>query len=252
VQVSKNTYNRYAQRYVALIEEDSKKEFSLYHSFIVPMLLEFAGDVRNVAVLDAGCGAGHVSRLLCQRGASVVGIDVSARLIDFARSQSEGLPIEYAARDLSRPLPAKYREVFDLVVCNLAIDDVPDYTRFIANIGRSLRADGRAVLTMNNPYSAVIRSKVENYFDTEKKAVLYHGMSSKGVKVYYFHRTLEEYMVAFQRSGFSLSRLSDMKPPVGFENEKLGIDKERYGRYYHFPFFILLEFTKVVYPSRKD
>src|SRR6185295_8169989 len=51
--------------------------------------LEYAyallGDVRGRTVLDFGCGSGQNSLLLARRGARVVGVDISASLIELAR-----------------------------------------------------------------------------------------------------------------------------------------------------------------------
>lgn len=40
--------------------------------------------LRGAAVLDAGCGAGAQAKWLLDQGASVVGVDVSSRMIDEA------------------------------------------------------------------------------------------------------------------------------------------------------------------------
>lgn len=51
-----------------------------------PAMLALLGDVAGLRVLDAGCGEGRFSRMLAERGARVVGVDVSARMVELARS----------------------------------------------------------------------------------------------------------------------------------------------------------------------
>ncbi|MFH1938537.1 MAG: class I SAM-dependent methyltransferase [bacterium] len=239
MKILKNTYDTYADEYVNLLDEDREKKFSLYHSFIVPTFLYIVGEVRGLHILDAGCGEGSISRILSEKGGIIVGIDIAPRLIDYARNRDVSHKTKYMVYDLSTPLP-EYENRFDLVVSNLVLDDVPDYIGFISTISVLLKLGGRAVFSLNNPYSAVIRGKVNNYFNSET-SILYNGLSSRGVKVYYFHRTLETYMREFHNNGFRLETLSDVRPTDEMINE---LDPERYGRFYHFPFFMMMAFRK--------
>src|SRR5215467_5256716 len=56
-----------------------------------PVLWEFAGDVRGLAVLDAGCGTGYLARKLRDRGAHVTGVDIAERMIEIARADHAGI-----------------------------------------------------------------------------------------------------------------------------------------------------------------
>jgi len=47
--------------------------------------LDLIGDVRNQRVLDVGCGTGRYCELLAKRGAKVVGIDSSAKMLEYAK-----------------------------------------------------------------------------------------------------------------------------------------------------------------------
>lgn len=50
----------------------------------VGLTLQECGDVQNKRVLDIGCGSGRISLALAEKGAEVVGIDFSSRMIDLA------------------------------------------------------------------------------------------------------------------------------------------------------------------------
>ena len=45
-------------------------------------------DLRGARILDAGCGTGVLSRMLDERGAEVVGVDISEKLIEVAKNRS--------------------------------------------------------------------------------------------------------------------------------------------------------------------
>jgi hypothetical protein len=129
-------------------------------------------------------------------------------------------------------------------VSNLVLNDVPDYIGFITTLGDVTKPGGRAVLSINNPYSALIREKVENYFDVGQ-ATLYN-MARDGVAVYYYHHTLEEYITAFRQAGFLLSSLRDLRVPEEIANNLPDRYKQLpyWPMYAKFPFFLLIEFVK--------
>ncbi len=240
-----NTYDTVADAYAAYLHTMEQESFSFYHHLVVPQLLEKVGDVQGLAVLDAGCGEGYIARQVAARGATVTGIDVSPRLVEIARAQDPDGAIAYHTHDLSHPLP-EYAGAFDVVVSNLVLNDVPDYEGFIATIGAVTKAGGRYVLSLNNPYSAVLREKVKNYFDVGG-ATLYN-MAQEGVAVYYFHRTMEQYITAFRNHGFLVRGLYDVRVTDEVaQNLPDRFRKLSYSdRYHHFPFFTILDMVKVV------
>lgn len=81
-------------------------------------------DLRGARVLDAGCGTGSFSYDLARRGAKVVGVDVSARLIEIARTRRprdlDGRSVEFRCGDMLDPSLG----AFDFVV---AMDSLIHY-----------------------------------------------------------------------------------------------------------------------------
>ena len=58
-------------------------------------------DLTGLRVLDAGCGTGALSRMLDERGAEVVGVDISDKLIEVAKNRSgSNSNIEYFSGDM--------------------------------------------------------------------------------------------------------------------------------------------------------
>jgi ubiquinone/menaquinone biosynthesis C-methylase UbiE len=108
-------------------------------------IAELAAD-RNVDVLDIGCGTGGVSIACAERGATVVGIDRDAGMLEVAASKSSS--IEWLELDSTEIEDRFDPECFDAIVSCLAFSEmspqVQDYTLSIA-LSR-LRPGGRLVI----------------------------------------------------------------------------------------------------------
>src|SRR5437763_10513637 len=88
-------------------------------------LLDLAGDMTGLRLLDLACGHGRFARELARRGAAVVGIDLSAALIAKARAaeDAEPLGVTYVHADAASPRMLG-GETFDGVVCNFGLSDI--------------------------------------------------------------------------------------------------------------------------------
>jgi len=227
-----NTYDEYASQYSDMMTAQEKTGMLPEH---MARFLQFVGDVSGLAVLDAGCGEGYLSRILTSRGASVTGIDISAPLVEIARTKEFADRITYQVADLSQPLPS-YQNHFDLITSFFVLNDVSDYRGFLATLGSVLRHGGRLVIFMNNPYSFVLKNFVTDYFASG--AFPYLGMAELGVKVHFYQRTLEQYLDASFAAGLRLEKLVDFEG--SFKRRKETLIPEGY----RFPAFTILSFVK--------
>jgi SAM-dependent methyltransferase len=112
-------------------------------------LLELAGDVRGLRVLDLACGQGRVARVLARRGAQVVAVDISAALLEKARAaeRREPLGVTYVHADAT----AVAGRTFDVVVCNYGLSDIDDLDGTLAAVARVLEPGGRFVFSILHP-----------------------------------------------------------------------------------------------------
>ena len=61
--------------------------------FQVPAFLELIGDISGLRILDAGCGEGQNTRTFARLGAELTGIDLSEKMIQFAREREKDKPL---------------------------------------------------------------------------------------------------------------------------------------------------------------
>jgi SAM-dependent methyltransferase len=89
-----NRWDTNASFWVQIIREHRDK----YRNDLTdPAMLEAIGQPDGLAVLDAGCGEGYLSRILARNGAIVTGVDSATKLIEAARAQNlaDELPVSF-------------------------------------------------------------------------------------------------------------------------------------------------------------
>jgi malonyl-CoA O-methyltransferase len=111
-------------------------------------VLSLLPDVTGMTALDAGCGTGRYLRLLRDRGARAVGVDLSAAMLARAGADSRRV-----ARADIRVLPIASQSI-DVIVCGLVLGDVPDLPAALAELSRVVRPGGRVVYSVVHPVGA--------------------------------------------------------------------------------------------------
>lgn len=108
---------------------------------LVERIAELATPRPGVRVLDLACGTGTIARAVARRAASVVGVDVSSRMLAVARGLSPELDFKIAD---AHALPFASGE-FDVVTCGLALSHFHEPLTALMETLRVLRRGGRLV-----------------------------------------------------------------------------------------------------------
>ena len=103
---------------------------------------------RGKRVLDAGCGAGYGSAELALSAESVVGIDVAAEAVDFARGHYE-LPNLQFQQGSCCAMPFA-DGAFDLVVAFEVIEHLENWREFLVEARRVLAPGGQFIVSTPN------------------------------------------------------------------------------------------------------
>ncbi len=107
------------------------------------------GDGRRA--LDFGCGAGRSTRFLQRLGYEACGADISAAMLERARTRDPGGRYEQVADgDLGTAVPGP----FDLILSAFTFDNVPGWDRKVAllrQLGERLAPGGRLVNLLSSP-----------------------------------------------------------------------------------------------------
>jgi ubiquinone/menaquinone biosynthesis methyltransferase len=111
-------------------------------------------------VLDLACGTGDIAFEAAARGARVIGIDVTPRMIELARQKRIGGIRDGDVRFLIGDMVALplHGGVADVVTTGYGLRNVPVLESAIAEAARVLRPGGRLVsLDFNRPRAALLR-----------------------------------------------------------------------------------------------
>ena len=112
--------------------------------------------LRNLKILDIGCGGGLLSEPMSRLGADVTGIDASQKNINVAKihSSKKKLKIKYIC---SSPEKLNIKEKFDIVLNMEIIEHVNDVNIFLKNSSKFLKKNGiMFVATLNKTFKSYI------------------------------------------------------------------------------------------------
>ena len=89
--------------------------------------------LKNIKILDVGCGGGLLSEPMCRLGANVTAIDASKRNIDVAKLHSEknNLKINYFC---TSPEKLKIKDKFDVILNMEIVEHVEDVNFFLKSV----------------------------------------------------------------------------------------------------------------------
>jgi SAM-dependent methyltransferase len=119
-----------------------------------PPLLAAHGDLlpamTGERVLDVACGQGRMSRYLARLGAEVVGVDISAAMLDKARVIGPE-DITYVCADVTRRPAWWDGRPFGGCTCELALMDIDDLAGTLSTVATVLRPGGWFVASIVHP-----------------------------------------------------------------------------------------------------
>ncbi len=111
------------------------------------MMAQLPDDLTGLRVLDAGCGTGAMSVELAQRGAQVVGVDISPALIEIAQKRCPasvaGL-IEFRAGDMFSPALGQFDHI--MAMDSMIYYDASDIAASLGGLRDRLR--GSMIFTL--------------------------------------------------------------------------------------------------------
>ncbi|MEE4153585.1 MAG: class I SAM-dependent methyltransferase [Erythrobacter sp.] len=225
-------YEALAQAYSERAETKAENGYNEH-----PAIRRVIGEVAGLAVLDAGCGPGFLTRDLLAGGAArVAALDVSPAMVAIARERA-GPHAEIRIADMAQPLDWLADASFDLVASSLAIDYVRDWSRPLGEFARVLRPSGRLVFSVQHPMGAWQWYRPPSAFGVHLCEAMWKNFTPEPVAVPDYYRSFEEIVNPLLAAGFALRGLHETRPVPALE----AIDPERFRRHSIEPTFMVID-----------
>src|SRR5690606_27699552 len=166
------------------------------------ILREMLPDLGGKHVLDLGCGFGWHCRYAVEKGAaSVIGVDISEKMLERAKDINNLASIKYERKALENlRFPEKN---FDVIFSSLTLHYIKSYEKLIHNIYLWLKPGGYFVFSVEHPVFTSEEKQdwvydedgnklhwpVDDYFAEGKRNTVFLGE-----RVVKYHRTLSSYL----------------------------------------------------------
>jgi len=186
-----------------------------------PSLRAMLPGLDGARVLDVGCGLGWFCRWARENGAvSVLGLDISERMLARARAATPDTAVTYARMDLENAVLAQGS--FDLAYSSLALHYIVGLDGLLAELARALVPGGMLVASVEHPvYTAPTAPGwladasgapawgLNGYLEEGRREVDWLG-----ARVVKQHRTVAGWIAALGRVGFTLALLEEWAPSL--------------------------------------
>lgn len=176
--------------------------------------------LRGKSVLDLGCGYGWHSKYAEEQGAaSVLGLDLSERMVAEAQKRNSGANIIYKVCGVEE---YEYPEnSYDLVLSNLVLHYVADLDSVFKKVYQTLKTGGHFLFNIEHPvFTAGINEDwfydeagmpaawpVDNYFYPGERQTVFLGRH-----VAKQHHTLTQILMGVVKARFVLEHVEEAQP----------------------------------------
>lgn len=221
----------------------------IYHkTYLNPVILKLIQPIKNTKILDLACGQGYFSRILAKKGASVIAIDISPKLIKIASDfeKNDPLGIQYAILDTTHLKNIKDKSI-ETIVCNMALHDIKNVKQTIRECSRVLRSNGIIVFSIIHPLYdvSIMKKDAEGYYK-----IMRHYMSklilpnllfgSSGITSY--HRPIGYYTEILRSYNFDIQEIKEIC--TGHQGGNIITNKTILAHEQEFPSFLIIKSKK--------
>lgn len=194
---------------------------------------EMLPDIKGKYLVDLGCGFGWFSRWAREEGArSVLGLDISEKMIARAIQNTDDSGIEYRVADLESVELSQGS--FDLAYSSLALHYVDDFSRLARQVYSALKPASYFVFSIEHP---IYMSATHPHWGSDedgRKTWPVNRYALEGERrtrwftdgVLKYHRTIGTTLNTLIAAGFSICRVEEFAPTAKQVNDNPALEEE--------------------------
>jgi SAM-dependent methyltransferase len=230
-----------------------------YHqNVILPAALRILDPKPGESVIDVCCGQGVLIRpLLDAKIGKFTGVDASPRLIESAKARHGANPqVSLIVADACLPGPWANGS-HDAATCIMAVHDVPDLVALFANVARTLKPGGRAVMVFMHPCFRIPRKthwgwdadqkiqyrRLDSYATPLEIPITTHPGKGTGEQTHFYHRPLADLLSAMGKGGLGVVACEELYSHRRSQSGPFSKAEHRAAE--EFPMFIALKAVKL-------
>lgn len=176
--------------------------------------------LRGKRLLDLGCGYGwHCIYAMDQGCSSVVGVDISTKMLDMAKARTHFEQVEYRCSAIE---DTEFTDdSFDVVLSSLTLHYVADFVAVVKKVHNCLKKGGSFIFSVEHPIftsygtqqwyrdpnGEILHFPVDNYFHEGKRVANFLGED-----VVKYHKTLTTYTTGLLSNGFEIQTIVEPQP----------------------------------------
>ncbi|QEC45475.1 class I SAM-dependent methyltransferase [Pseudobacter ginsenosidimutans] len=198
-----------------------------------PAFFSTIPDLRGLKGADIGCGEGHNTRLLAEKGAQLQAIDISEIFISHAKATEMASPLGIQYQVASATALPFGEEQFDFATSFMCLMDMPDPELALLEAFRVLKPGGFLQFSITHPcFDNIARKSLRDehgmihaiqlgpYFQTVNGELFewtFNDLTEEWkhryqkFKVPYFNKTLTEWVNAIMAAGFAIEMINEPK-----------------------------------------
>jgi ubiquinone/menaquinone biosynthesis C-methylase UbiE len=204
-------------------------------------ILNLLGSLRGKSLIDIGCGPGTYSVEFAKRGANVLGIDLSQKMLDKARNNAKIADVKLTLQKVDARLIPCLDNSFDIAVIILTILN----DKIIEEAARVLKLGGLLLISDTHP---ILEARggwesnkigaprvIEDYFSRDKKRWQIKYGPEQTITLKYYTQTIEQGVNMIADAGFKILRIVEPKPRKDLKKS----DPVHYDKCSRIPYFII-------------